>query len=255
MDDRNTTVATAAGPAIGGERADPRPRPPVEEVGDVALADLFAEPGCPLCRLRERSARRFVGSFLWESVTDVDFRERLARGRGFCPEHGGLVLAIDTAAEGTPVGSAILLESILRVRLADLEDRGRRAPRPRRGRRAGDPGAVDCPVCEQVDVAVAGASARILDLLRLPAWRATLAAAEPCIPDLESLDRLASARRTAAWAEVAAAQRARLVAVADRLAGLVAHSAHDRRHLRTRSEVAAVGEAAALLGFRASTDG
>src|SRR2546423_8710099 len=38
------------------------------------MAEILAEPGCPVCRYRNRSARRFIAAILAESVNDRGFR-------------------------------------------------------------------------------------------------------------------------------------------------------------------------------------
>jgi hypothetical protein len=83
------------------------------------LRDALAEPGCALCRLRNRSADGFLDTLLWESVNDPARRREIRRARGFCYEHGW-ALARATAS----VGVAIITRDVLQSLLEAVEDAG-----------------------------------------------------------------------------------------------------------------------------------
>jgi CYTH domain-containing protein len=223
-------------------------RLPIDGLGDISLADLLGQAGCPLCRLRRDSTDRYLRALLWEGVNDISFRERLTTGRGFCRKHAHAVLAADRAQSGGSLGAAILLGSALRARLAEL----RRLPasRTRRARdvvRAASE-APDCPVCGHVAAAERMTVDRLLARLADPAWREAMASADLCLDDLLRMWTTAIDDRNQHWPEVAAAQLARIEQLVRRLDSFAHHSSHDRRHLLTESERGAGDEAAAFLG-------
>jgi adenylate cyclase len=223
-------------------------RLPIDGLGDISLADLLGQAGCPLCRLRRDSTDRYLRALLWEGVNDIRFRERLTTGRGFCREHAHAVLTTDRALSGGSLGAAILLGAAVRTRLAEL----RRLPasRTRRARdvvRAASE-APDCPVCGHVAAAERMTVDRLLVRLADPAWREAMASADLCLDDLLRLWTAAMDDRNQQWPEVAAAQLARIEQLVCRLDSFAHHSSHDRRHLLTDSERGAGDEAAAFLG-------
>ena len=223
---------------------------PIEGLGDIGLADLLGQPGCPLCRLRRDSSDRYLRALLWEGVNDIGLRERLSAGRGFCRRHVHEALAADRAQSGGSVGASILLGSMARGRLVEL----RRLPtnRTRRTREAvraaSQPAA--CPVCEHMAAAARMAVDRLLARLTDARWREALAASELCLDDLLRTWAAATDGRHAHWPDVAAAQLQRVERLIERLDSFAHHSSHDRRHLLTETERAAADDAAALLGGR-----
>jgi CYTH domain-containing protein len=223
-------------------------RLPIDGLGDISLADLLGQAGCPLCRLRRDSTDRYLRALLWEGVNDISFRERLTTGRGFCREHAHAVLAADRAQSGGSLGAAILLGSAVRARLIEL----RRLPasRTRRARdavrAAGQ--ASECPVCGHVAAAERMTVDRLLARLADPLWREAMASADLCLDDLLRTWTTAIDDRNQHWPEVAAAQLARIEQLVRRLDSFAHHSSHDRRHLLTDSERGAGDEAASFLG-------
>ena len=223
-------------------------RLPIDGLGDISLADLLGQSGCPLCRLRRDSTDRYLRALLWEGVNDVGLRERLTAGRGFCRKHAQEVLATDRAQSGGSLGSAILLGSAVRARLVEL----RRLPasRTRRARdvvRAASQ-APDCPICGHVAAAERMTVDRLLVRLADPAWREAMASADLCLDDLLRMWTTAIHDRSEHWPQVAAAQLGRIEQLVTRLDSFAHHSSHDRRHLLTESERGAGDEAAAFLG-------
>jgi adenylate cyclase len=231
-----------------GDDSQAASRLPIDGLGDINLADLLDQAGCPLCRLRRDSTDRYLRALLWEGVNDISFRERLTTGRGFCRKHAHAVLATDRAQSGGSLGAAILLTSAIRIRLAELQrlpvNRTRRAREAIRA--ASEP--PDCPICGHVAAAERMTIERLLARLTDPAWRAAIASAELCLDDLLRMWSTATDRRVEQWPEVATAQLARIERLVTRLDSFAYHSSHDRRHLQTDSERAAADEAAAFLG-------
>jgi hypothetical protein len=220
---------------------------PIQHIGGVGLADAVTATGCPLCRVRHDAARRYLESLLWENVTDITFRKRLAAGRGFCRAHVHELLAAERTRGGGSVSTAILLAAALRARLAEIErlpsKSGARSRAFEQARRA-----PQCPVCESVASNEADAVSALADRSGEPSWAAALARAEFCLDDLLLLWSTAAERGAPGWPKIAAAQLARLRALGERLDSFAHHSSYDRRHLLTDEERSASNEAAALLG-------
>jgi len=223
---------------------------PIEGLGDISLADLLGQPGCPICRLRRDSSERYLRALLWEGVNDIGFRARFSAGRGFCRRHAHETLAADRAQSGGSVGTAILLGSMARGRLAELKrlptNRTRRAREA--VRMASQP--PSCPICEHVAAAERMAVDRLLARLTDARWRQALTAADFCLDDLLVTWATATDGRNPDWPEVAAIQLERIEQLVGRLDSFAHHSSHDRRHLLTDSERRAADEAAAFLGRR-----
>src|SRR6266550_5421076 len=87
---------------------------------DSRLAEILGERGCPVCRYRNRSARRFIAAILAESVNDRGFRRDLDRARGFCAAHTHDVLAADRRESGGTVAAAILFGAVTKIRDEEL---------------------------------------------------------------------------------------------------------------------------------------
>ena len=51
--------------------------------------DALGRRGCGICRLSTRRADRFLGSYIYEHVNDVDLRATIREARGFCEVHAG----------------------------------------------------------------------------------------------------------------------------------------------------------------------
>ena len=161
-------------------------RLPVHTNADVHLADAFGEPGCPLCRERDRAEEAWLESILAESVNDVPFRHALDAARGFCGRHAAAVLDADRRRAGS-LGAAILLQAALVPRLRELEavHAARGWTRTRRMTEAAHPPA--CPACERSAHTDAGRAESVVKLTADPAWAEAVAAAPVCLEHLVAL--------------------------------------------------------------------
>jgi hypothetical protein len=223
---------------------------PVRNIADVHLADLFDLPGCPVCAGRARATDLYVEGWLWESVNDVASRSELDASRGLCPSHVDALVATDRRGSGSMVGSAILLDAMLRVRreeLARIGSGGRRR-RARTGALAKAAASPECPVCEHALSAEAAAVDGFLAHVDEPAWTSALGDAPFCLGHLVGLMR--AARASAGWEAVEVAQLARVTEMHEGLCRFLQHSSYDTRHLRTPEEVASIEEVVHLLGSR-----
>jgi len=220
-------------------------RLPARTGADVHLGDAFARSGCPLCRERARQEAAYLESILAESVNDIPFRQALDAGRGFCASHSRAVLEADRRRSGS-LGAAILLRATLVTRLRELEAIHVASGRTRRRRvdRAARPAA--CPACRRLAESDAWVVEGLVALTEDAAWAAAVASAPFCLDHVLALvDRREA---PAWWPPIEARQLDRLRGIRDRLEAFAHASAHDRRHLQTDDQRAAVDEAADLLG-------
>jgi hypothetical protein len=81
------------------------------------LRDALAEPGCPVCSLKARSAERFLDGLLWGNVNDIDLRAELREARGLCHEHSWGLLR-----HGASLGIAIITQDVLKNLLRGMEN-------------------------------------------------------------------------------------------------------------------------------------
>src|SRR5688572_12074121 len=84
---------------------------------DLILA--CAQPGCPACRLEQRSVERFLSNQLYENVNSIPLRDRLRASRGFCREHAWL--GVDKHL-GDALGYAIIYHDVVNAVLRQLDD-------------------------------------------------------------------------------------------------------------------------------------
>jgi hypothetical protein len=219
---------------------------PARDISDIHLADLFDEPGCPLCLERDRSAARLIQSLLFEGVNDVGLRRELDNARGFCRTHTHQLLAANRSQSGGTAAAAILFGAILAIRRREVERAGGATGRSRAKRVADASLPAACPVCGHATAAERTAAGRFLRLSADPAWAEALGAAPFCLDHLLAL--MAVPRHPPSWAAIEAKQLDRIRTLDARLDGAAHHSSHDRRHLMTDEERAAADAAARLLG-------
>ncbi len=76
------------------------------------LHEVYRSPGCPVCRLLERSERRYIDATLYEHVTDVKWREEVRAARGFCALHTQHVLDVGRSALGVSLVTADIIKTL-----------------------------------------------------------------------------------------------------------------------------------------------
>jgi hypothetical protein len=79
------------------------------------ICNAFKQPGCPLCRLLANEADRYLDAVLWELVNDPPSRSELNQARGYCREHGWLLVR-----HGAALAVAILTRDVLATVLGVL---------------------------------------------------------------------------------------------------------------------------------------
>lgn len=215
---------------------------PIQSVGYRGLLEALGEAGCPACRISRRSAERHIRALLWESVTDVDTRQRLRASHGFCRPH--TIAAIRVAGDtGLASGMAILMGDLLRVVTGEAQAA---ADRRRGARRVA--ATAPCPICETATLAAGTAVDLLADAVEGGELHA--AARRPdrslCLPHLQlGLRRTTTRERAGRLAELFTDPADRL---RTDLAGYVRkHDYRSRHETITPAERRGLVEAARLL--------
>jgi len=82
------------------------------------LIQACKQSGCPACRVEQVSVDRYIDNLFYESVNDVQLRERLRASMGFCHEHAWL--AVDKRL-GNALGFAIIYHDVINNTLKQLD--------------------------------------------------------------------------------------------------------------------------------------
>lgn len=82
------------------------------------IREAFALPGCAFCRLLARSANRYLDIVLWEMVLEPELRSELNEARGYCSEHGWLLVR-----PGSALGVAILMQHVIKTLMTVVESK------------------------------------------------------------------------------------------------------------------------------------
>ncbi|HEX9115578.1 MAG TPA: DUF6062 family protein, partial [Anaerolineae bacterium] len=155
------------------------------------LRDALLAGGCPLCRLGNRAASRYIESALYEGMTNPPLRLRLRAAQGFCRRHAWEM----TRMRASVLGTAIVYRDVVNDLIAALEDPAA-APAGFLRRREPQPlptPELPCPACAVGDEEAGRAG----EVLRQHLDDAEIAAAYRrsgglCLPHLR--DQLARAR-------------------------------------------------------------
>ena len=92
------------------------------------LLQACHKPGCPVCRVEQGAVERYIGNLFYESVNDIQIRERLRSSLGFCREHARLT--VDHSL-GNALGVAIIYQDVINNILKQLKSDAE-TPRTRR---------------------------------------------------------------------------------------------------------------------------
>lgn len=212
---------------------------PARDLAELRVAERLVGAGCPFCAWRLAAEERAIDALIGEAVTDPGVRRRIDRAGGFCARHTVMLPLRERERRGGTMGSAVILSSVLRSRLAALEAASAGGPRRLRGRIEALAAPPACPICADVDGSVGAALAVIVARLADPAWADALGRAACCWADLMLLWETAAragGRALDAWRPIAARHTERLEAAAATAEAYVAHSAFDRRGDLTEEE-------------------
>ena len=80
-----------------------------------ALKDATCSNCCPVCALTDESVRQVMKNFLYEGMTDIEFRTKIKDARGFCQFHADMFLE-----EGDALAHALVYGDAIRGSLQDL---------------------------------------------------------------------------------------------------------------------------------------
>ena len=83
---------------------------PTESIYYQELREMLKKPGCPVCHVGRKVAHGQINSLLYDSVTDKDSREKLAKSLGFCNLHSRELLSFP----GERLGATIIEWAVLR---------------------------------------------------------------------------------------------------------------------------------------------
>ena len=84
-----------------------------------SLLEACRKPGCPVCRLEQRSVERYLDNQFYENVNKPAFRDGLRASLGFCNEHAWL--AVDQRL-GDALGFTIIYRDVINGILGRLEE-------------------------------------------------------------------------------------------------------------------------------------
>ena len=230
------------------------PALPARDFEEIRLAEALERRRCPLCDARQEASFAALRGLAREGATDRGLRAQMDSGLGFCQSHSLGLSKMELLQTSSQLATAVLLDAVLRRRLAALEKlAGSDAVHQQKGlAELSDP---RCPVCERIAEAARTAAGRLLKLAADPAWASGLGSAEICLADVLALWSAAVAggkETTARWAPILASQRKRLGELQKTLAEYAHNSTSDRRHLITPEQHAA--GAAAIRFFSGTPD-
>jgi hypothetical protein len=230
--------------------SDAEARLPARDFQEIRLAEALERGRCPLCDTRQEAAYAALRGLAREGATDRGLRDRMDEGLGFCQAHSAGLSRMELLQTSSQLATAVLLDAVLRRRLAALEKLARADATSSKPRLAElmDP---RCPVCARMAEASRTAVGRLVALAADPAWAAALGAAEICLDDLYgtwSAVAAGSAEVQGRWRPILAAQLARLAALQKELAAFAHNSTVDRRHLITPEQQAAASASIRLFG-------
>ena len=82
------------------------------------LLEACREPGCPVCRLEQRSVERYLDNLFYENVNSSGVRENLRLSMGFCREHAWMTVNQNL---GDALGFAIIYHDVIGATLERLD--------------------------------------------------------------------------------------------------------------------------------------
>ncbi len=91
---------------------------------DLVTLDLklaMKEPGCPICRLRQKSEKRYLLGILRENVNDPATRAKISKSLGFCPKHGWQLQHMEEDIWHDGLGNAIIYQDLTRQVISWLD--------------------------------------------------------------------------------------------------------------------------------------
>ena len=84
----------------------------ISGLAEIELKIAFRLPGCPICRVKQQSARRYLDFLLWENVNDMATRIHVVRSLGYCSEHTWQLYHLEMNRFGDGLGVSIIYEDL-----------------------------------------------------------------------------------------------------------------------------------------------
>lgn len=223
---------------------------PARDFEEIRLAEALERGRCPICDARQEASYAALRGIAREGATDRGLRDQMDKGLGFCPLHSVGLSKMELLQTSSQLATAVLLDAVLRRRLAAL---GKLAGNDSAAQARGLAGLVDpnCPVCARIAEASRAAVRRLLDLSADAAWSAALSSAEICLQDFYALwaAAVAGSKETQQrWSSIGGAQLRRLEDLQKTLAEYAHNSTSDRRHMITKEQHEAGAAAIRLFG-------
>lgn len=106
----DTRIGDESSQSPGGRSQPARKFDAVPYYQDIRQA--LDQPGCSFCRLLTTRADRYLDAVLWELVNDYGVRAELNEARGYCQQHGWLLVR-----KGSALGIAILMQDVVKTLL------------------------------------------------------------------------------------------------------------------------------------------
>ena len=82
------------------------------------VLEACTQPGCPFCRLAEKSVNGYLDALLYEQVNDPGTREALSYSQGFCNEHAHRLPDVNM---GASLGIAIIYRDLVNQVAGEIE--------------------------------------------------------------------------------------------------------------------------------------
>jgi hypothetical protein len=238
------------------DRTDTRPmsgqpgKLPARDFEEIRLAEALEGGRCPICDARQEASHAALRGLAREGATDRGFRAELDKGVGFCQPHSVGLSKMELLQTSSQLATAVLLDAILRRRLATLKKLSG-ADAAAQGHRLAELASPQCPVCARAVEASRTAVSRLLELSADAAWSAALGDDEICLDDICALWTAAVAgpkEVQSRWSGILAVQLARLETLQKALAEYAHNSTSDRRQLITTEQHEASAASVRLFG-------
>jgi hypothetical protein len=82
------------------------------------VLEACAQPGCPLCRVSEKTVNSYLDAILYEMVNDPPTQDTLRQSLGYCNEHAHRLPGI---SPGVGLGIAIIYRDLINHIIAELQ--------------------------------------------------------------------------------------------------------------------------------------
>lgn len=223
---------------------------PARDFEEIRLAEALERRRCPICDARQESAYAALRGLAREGATDRGLRKSMDDGVGFCQPHSVGLSKMELLQTSSQLATAVLLEAILKRRLASLKKLSG-SDSAGQGRGIAEISPARCPVCGRAAEASQTAVTRLLSLSADSAWAGALASGEICLDDFYALWAAAAAGPKdvqARWKGIAGERLARLEELRETLGEYAHNSTSDRRHLITPEQQEAGAAAIRLFG-------